>query len=1267
MLSLITFTAVVFLAVTMREKDAVLVSEDMMDAKTLAEVGLMEAEVRVASGMLARKNISDYDLMVSETTVPSPLISATPPPESSLSVISNLIYDARPPVYVQTNENASLPWKHSFYLDFNRNGHFEPTGWLEETNDAGVAMGITNYYVGDPQWIGILQFSIPTNNVAERPAHSRTNKFVGRVAYMVMPYGKSLDINYLHNSAKKLNPTMPGKTDGYRRNQGVGTYELNGAAFLADLNTNVWSAANYWTTLNAIAAPYYEYFTNLTTTNLGLAFIDAEALLSYRYNANYDNLNSLNNLYGNPATTVLTNDLVDHYIRHPLMMTQLRLPTNDFDNTTLSWPGSVNTNAAAGSFFDINELFLTGRSYSSIPNPVDDNFRYRLLSVSSNLSSYNRYTTYRMLAQLGTESSLAAGERVHLNYDNRVPNSTTDFKGWYPTNFFNETAERLLRTNYNISLTDYAHTNRIEIYPTNRYSVAIHRMLQVTANIYDATTNRNQDVYPYYPTVFRPIFTNDNGVISIIRYDEVTGTNEAYYGYLPRDFASTNVTYRNTLISSNNIWGVPWIIGAKKGFPNFNEFELYSTILMTRRLEFIKNNTNMPVVIRQTNQLYTLGISNMLGAEMWYPYTNPYPRNLMVMAQLHAFTHLTNQSGSIRNNLLVVSNAAPVAAGSWANGPLGFRLPFNINDVFLTNSVYYNSTGQFIPTTDISGTNVVYERGQQFYTPQWGLSMSNRMFAVIMDTDASGGARVVDYVNFDSFTFGVDDLSSRLTGAASLPDSAGTVNQSLIQSLFNTNRVNGGTNNNSPTVGIRQQIAVALGLVPVGQTDWNNYSLTGPSLMDKQQSIATFQRFMVGTVGGTQVGQFHSRPSGPPQYFVRMPTTTNMQSPFTAVAKMVFTNNWQANDPLVHYTVQDMSDPNGVNLLPFLIRPFNSPTVTNNLRMVNQRYRPWGVLRGDGISAAMGYGDPPGGIDAGQLDNDYSFNLYAKDPQVRKPDDWDFPGQKFANVGWLGRVHRGTPWQTIYMKAGMMNPESWARWANTTANHPTNDWLLPDFFTTATDVRSVSGLLSVNQTNLAAWSAVLGNVLVLTNTMNFNDSTTNITSTNAVGIPITYDDIMINPGSDHLKFMVEGINRVRRNRVANYGGGLQTTNAFLRMGDILSVPELTVGDSPAVRSPYLDLYDRNLFYGVHDAAIERIPQQVLGLLKVDDMPRVVVYAWGQSLKPAPNSVVLSGAYRGMVTNYSVVSEHLTRTVLRFEGGPRNPRAVVENFTVIPSE
>ena len=47
----------------------------------------------------------------------------------------------------------------------------------------------------------------------------------------------------------------------------------------------------------------------------------------------------------------------------------------------------------------------------------------------------------------------------------------------------------------------------------NYYTPAVHRILQLAANIFDATTNRFIDGGPTnYPTVFRPIFSSQNGI-----------------------------------------------------------------------------------------------------------------------------------------------------------------------------------------------------------------------------------------------------------------------------------------------------------------------------------------------------------------------------------------------------------------------------------------------------------------------------------------------------------------------------------------------------------------------------------------------------------------------------------------------------------------------------------------------------------------------------------------------------------------------------------
>ena len=83
---------------------------------------------------------------------------------------------------------------------------------------------------------------------------------------------------------------------------------------------------------------------------------------------------------------------------------------------------------------------------------------------------------------------------------------------------------------------------------------------------------------------------------------------------------------------------------------------------------------------------------------------------------------------------------------------------------------------------------------------------------------------------------------------------------------------------------------------------------------------------------------------------------------------------------------------------------------------------------------------------------------------------------------------------------------------------------------------------------------------------------------------------------------------------------------------------------------------------------EQIPLKVLSLLR-EDTPRFVVYAYGQSLAPAPNNsrVLSPGPFFRMVTNYSIQSEVAVKALVRIDGGPGSPRAVVESYEELPPQ
>src|SRR3954452_22085476 len=112
---------------------------------------------------------------------------------------------------------------------------------------------------------------------------------------------------------------------------------------------------------------------------------------------------------------------------------------------------------------------------------------------------------------------------------------------------------------------------------------------------------------------------------------------------------------------------------------------------------------------------------------------------------------------------------------------------------------------------------------------------------------------------------------------------------------------------------------------------------------------------------------------------------------------------------------------------------------------------------------------------------------------------------------------------------------------------------------------------------------------------------------------------------------------------------------------MLSVPELTE------RYPWLGgttITQVQKEQAISDEAFERLPQQILSLLRGSEAPRFVVYAYGQALRPAKSSIITSGRFLNMCTNYEVTAETATRSVVRIEGAPDNPHVVIESFNVL---
>jgi hypothetical protein len=228
-------------------------------------------------------------------------------------------------------------------------------------------------------------------------------------------------------------------------------------------------------------------------------------------------------------------------------------------------------------------------------------------------------------------------------------------------------------------------------------------------------------------------------------------------------------------------------------------------------------------------------------------------------------------------------------------------------------------------------------------------------------------------------------------------------------------------------------------------------------------------------------------------------------------------------------------------------------------------------------------------------------------------------------------------------------------------------------FTTSFNDNAVRGTLSVNQVNLAAWSAVFSGMVAITNSFNkpvasyvTNRPPTTWANINPVGVDVMNGVDVTNSALWRILNGTNGINVMRANT------NLFLSGAFTHIGDILSVPALTE------QSPFLNLsvLQQQQQKGISDEVYEWLPQQMMSLLRCPTGPHYVIYCYGQTLKPAQNGLVTSSSTLTsglnpfkLVTNYQVVAESAVRAVIRVDkhvtATGTNYSAVVESYNPLP--
>jgi len=505
-----------------------------------------------------------------------------------------------------------------------------------------------------------------------------------------------------------------------------------------------------------------------------------------------------------------------------------------------------------------------------------------------------------------------------------------------PVCFFTNVASRLLSMQFNINLA------QIEIYPTNQYTPAVHRLLQVSANICDATTTN------FYPTVFRPLFSKDGaGDVFITGYtnlnsdsgfNTVSGPNDIQLS-TPFDAATISALPGTTVAPDINIYGVPWIIGAKKGFPNFNEFSMENSLAVTCRLQLTRMTNGYIPVITGTNQMYVMSLSSSIGVELWNSYSSNYPGTIQIDVNENASTMITNDDQGLHEWILQpFSTNALYSINPWPGSGVGWRssgspnsasfVPIVFTGPTLTNSVYrsafYAGGPALIPTNSLQSPapwESTSSDGNGFHFPQFGVLLTNRLQVFMLAQDSSG-YHVIDYVHFAG------------------PDSAYNVNPYLADydtvnhvGVWDTNYPTGSAPPTGATYGAINQIQVSkkgANSVPIEDGQWQSDPEAVPLGGTIAAQAAYFQAFFIP---GNHYG-----------------TTTNLQlsevAPYAPTRYISQYTTWQVNDPLVHYLASDIAVPplnNSSTPQPGL-HAYNFP-ITNaltslNLGQLNDRYMP---------------------------------------------------------------------------------------------------------------------------------------------------------------------------------------------------------------------------------------------------------------------------------------------------------------------------------------
>ena len=539
-----------------------------------------------------------------------------------------------------------------------------------------------------------------------------------------------------------------------------------------------------------------------------------------------------------------------------------------------------------------------------------------------------------------------------------------------PAGFFTTVADKMLRSTFPFGVTNIPVCSN-GVYA---YTPAVQRLLQLSANIYDAA-NTN-----CFPVVFRPLFANDAaGNLFIIGYQQVTNVSGPTDPLLSPPYDAMQLSAVTSAPIADafgpvNVYDVPWIIGAKKGLPNFNQLSLVNAAQVTRRLQVTRTTTDPITATYTTNQMYDLSISNSLGISFWNSYNSDYPNPLTIYAHDTLYEALTNSTLPIGVTRFDINGAIVNSwpGSKWSGTPpnavpqAASLVAANWSNTYLPDSICYVA-----PNTPLSFPLNAWTSPGLAQLSQVGLMTTNYLQAFILD-----GSNVIDYVQLQ--IVGNGNLNQPLADP-DYPDATG------IHYQWSTNAYP------AAPAGVMNQLLVSgyYQSAPVGG-QWST-TPTPMGITSAAAEAAFFDGFFM-----------------PNFYFngqVYVNSNLSMLAPYTPTRTVFSSFLLQANDPLVHYLASDLNSQNGALAVwggkfaltrnGFWYNTDRLPLTTPPPTPIGGRYQPWGQNK---QMMALANVDTNG------------YNLAYKDPLV-----WGFGQLEFSHqlASVAGRAGAGASRHTV--------------------------------------------------------------------------------------------------------------------------------------------------------------------------------------------------------------------------------------------------------------